>query len=62
MGDGASGALENVHESGLGDVVGSLTVFDVISSNRLGIAVDLTQREEVRTGLPGFFAVFLARP
>ena len=49
VGDGASGALEDSHESGLGDVVGSLTVFDVISSNRLGIAVDLTGKVKFGT-------------
>lgn len=32
----------NVRESGLGDVIGAVTVFDLISSNRHGLAVDLT--------------------
>jgi len=35
-----SGALST--ESGLGDIIGSVTVYDVVTSQRLGLAMDLT--------------------
>ena len=45
-----------VRESGLGDIVASVTVFDVIDSRRLDLAVDLTGKikfgtADARTGL-----------
>ena len=42
-----SGAMTT--ESGLGDVIGSVTFFDVISSERLGIAMDLTGKVKFGT-------------
>lgn len=36
-------------ESGIGDVIGSVTFFDVISSQRLGIAMDLTAKVKLAT-------------
>lgn len=46
------GATESVTESGIGDVVASLTVFDVITSSRLGVAVDLTGKVKIGTADP----------
>jgi hypothetical protein len=43
------GTAQAVSESGLGDVVASLTVFDVITSSRLGLAVDLTGKVKIGT-------------
>ena len=42
-----SGAM--ITESGLGDVIGSVTFFDVISIQRLGLAVDLTGKIKFAT-------------
>lgn len=42
-----SGAL--ITESGLGDVIGSVTFFDVINSQRLGLAMDLTGKVKFAT-------------
>ena len=42
-----SGALTT--ESGLGDIIGSITVYDVISSRRLGLAMDLTGKVKFGT-------------
>ncbi len=36
------GSGDIVTESGLGDVIGSVTIYDVISNQRLGFAMDLT--------------------
>jgi len=36
-------------ESGVGDVIGSVTFFDVISSRRLGVAMDLTAKVKFGT-------------
>ena len=42
-----SGALTT--ESGLGDIIGSVTFYDVISSRRLGLAMDLTGKVKFAT-------------
>ena len=42
-----SGAMTT--ESGLGDVIGSVTFFDVINSQRLGLAMDLTGKVKFAT-------------
>ncbi len=42
-----SGALTT--ESGLGDVIGSVTVYDVINNHRLGFAMDLTGKVKFGT-------------
>lgn len=42
-----SGAMTT--ESGLGDVIGSVTIFDVIKSQRLGLAMDLTGKVKFGT-------------
>lgn len=42
-----SGALTT--ESGLGDIIGSVTVYDVINSQRLGLAMDLTGKVKFGT-------------
>lgn len=42
-----SGAMNT--ESGLGDVIGSVTFFDVINSQRLGLAMDLTGKVKFGT-------------
>ncbi|MDH3614366.1 MAG: hypothetical protein OEU90_04470 [Gammaproteobacteria bacterium] len=42
-----SGALTT--ESGLGDIIGSVTVYDVVSSQRLGLAMDLTGKVKFGT-------------
>jgi hypothetical protein len=48
--DGADPAADQaVSESGLGDVVASLTVFDVLTSGRLDMAVDLTGKVKFGT-------------
>ena len=43
------GSGEMTTESGLGDVVGSVTFFDVIYSRRLGLAMDLTGKVKFGT-------------
>ena len=42
-----SGALTT--ESGLGDIIGSVTFYDVINSERLGLAMDLTGKVKIAT-------------
>lgn len=42
-----SGAL--ITESGLGDVIGSMTIYDVIKNRRLGFAMDLTGKVKFAT-------------
>ena len=42
-----SGAMST--ESGLGDIIGSVTFFDVITSQRLGLAMDLTGKVKFGT-------------
>ena len=42
-----SGALTT--ESGLGDIIGSVTFYDVINSERLGLAIDLTGKVKFAT-------------
>ena len=42
-----SGAMTT--ESGLGDVIGSVTFFDVINSQRLGLAMDITGKVKIGT-------------
>ena len=42
-----SGAMTT--ESGLGDVIGSVTFFDVINNQRLGLAMDLTGKVKIAT-------------
>ena len=42
-----SGAMTT--ESGLGDVIGSVTFFDVINSRRLGLAMDITGKVKIGT-------------
>jgi hypothetical protein len=42
-----SGALTT--ESGLGDIIGSVTIYDVLSSQRLGLAMDLTGKVKFGT-------------
>jgi len=42
-----SGALTT--QSGLGDLIGSITVYDVINSQRLGLAMDLTGKVKFAT-------------
>jgi hypothetical protein len=41
-GEPVPGTGDITTESGLGDVIGSVTIYDVISNRRMGIAVDLT--------------------
>ena len=43
------GSGDIVTESGLGDVIGSVTIFDVIDNRRLGIAMDLTGKVKFGT-------------
>ena len=44
-----SGSGDIVTESGLGDVIGSVTVFDVVYNRRLGLAMDLTGKVKFAT-------------
>jgi hypothetical protein len=43
------GSGDIVTESGLGDVIGSVTIYDVISNSRLGFAMDLTGKVKFAT-------------
>ena len=48
-GEPLPGSGEIVTESGLGDVIGSVTIYDVIYSRRLGFAMDLTGKVKFGT-------------
>lgn len=48
-GEPLPGSGEMTTESGLGDVIGSVTFFDVIYSRRLGLAMDLTGKVKFGT-------------
>jgi hypothetical protein len=48
-GEPLPGSGELVTESGLGDIVGSVTVYDVLYSQRLGLAMDLSGRVKFGT-------------
>jgi len=48
-GEPLPGSGDMITESGLGDVIGSVTFFDVISSERLGFAMDLTGKVKFGT-------------
>ena len=43
------GSGDIVTESGLGDVIGSVTIYDVINNQRLGVAMDLTGKVKFGT-------------
>ena len=45
-------AAANASESGLGDVVASLTLFDVVTSSELDVAIDLTGKLKLGTADP----------
>ena len=48
-GEPVPGTGEITTESGLGDIIGSFTVYDVINSRRLGLAMDLTGKVKFGT-------------
>jgi hypothetical protein len=48
-GEPVPGTGETVTESGLGDVIGSMTIYDVIYSRQLGLAMDLTGKVKFGT-------------
>lgn len=48
-GEPQPGSGDIVTESGLGDVIGSVTVYDVFSNRRLGLAMDLTGKVKFAT-------------
>lgn len=48
-GEPQPGSGDIVTESGLGDVIGSVTIFDVVSNSRLRLAMDLTAKVKLAT-------------